>query len=35
LEPELWDIVQSNAVIVKNSLGLLGKRYEMETNVNN
>jgi hypothetical protein len=35
LEPKLRDIVLSNAVIVKNSLGLLGKRYEMETNVNN
>lgn len=35
LEPELWKIVQQNAAIVKQSLGILGKHYDLEINMIN
>ena len=35
LEPEQREIVQQNAALVKQSLGILGKRRELEINVIN
>ena len=35
LEPELRDIVQQNAAILKTNLGILGKRRDVEINVLN
>jgi len=35
LEPELREIVQQNAALVKQSLGILGKRRDLEINVIN
>jgi hypothetical protein len=35
LEPKLRNIVQQNAVVVRNSLGILGKRRELDINVLN
>jgi hypothetical protein len=33
LDPELWEIVQRSAAVLKQNLGILGKRRELEINV--